>query len=734
MSGSKSNQFRLALNAADTKPNTGGVSDAEGKCPLVDKHPPVFIDAHMHIQSGACAPLAPLHARMAKINLSRSTIDSMGTWWIVKLLATHKIGDVSPKPTDKIGDIVVEEYDKLAKYGMPAQNSFLGICIVLTMDMDFCHIDGYEGLPVYFHDTDPQSKHVGERYYLKRKTATQPRETCKRVYLNWREDWPLDVEEKNREIREIEGNYSIPEADRKERILKLEAERKRTIIDLAKAEYASKNPYSPPMDETGIWAAQYAGEYEKAQNIYCEARAKEIEDAMARTDFIYADDQTLDKFLKDLNTSLFETWKQQLMRTERAAVKHPLRLLPMYHYEPRRYVKEDGKAPFKQLVEQGGVYVGFKMYTSQGYMPKEDSPLGMMHVGGIAAEFFKDCAAQKIPVMAHCTPAGFYTHQRELYIELASEENQKLYSLEGDKKWRDTDRLRYFQEQYVHPEAWRKVLDDNKELYLCLAHFASDKMLWNDDPKEFKKTALTKGQMNDFFKRMDKYNDWLALSGMGRLSGKALLDSFWETNPYPGYAKPSIDNSDVIYGKGWIRSIVEMCAGQYPNFYTDISYLPLFEHIDSWGLFKKRRDYWHVLGDILKEFPYMVDRIMFGTDWYMILLEPHLYDEWFNKVSEALAKVQDYVGGQFKTWNLFHQFAIVNPIKFYRLYERHPMIESALKSKISAGKGGENIQDAMDQLTRRYETLKRVDEARLNQMKEDVKKGPLVFTLSEVDQ
>ena len=78
----------------------------------------------------------------------------MGTWWILQKIATGKIGDVSPMPSDKIGELVVKENNQLAYLGMPAQASYLGICIVLTMDMDFCHIDGYEGLEIYFHDTD----------------------------------------------------------------------------------------------------------------------------------------------------------------------------------------------------------------------------------------------------------------------------------------------------------------------------------------------------------------------------------------------------------------------------------------------------------------------------------------------------------------------------------------------------------------------------------------------------
>jgi predicted TIM-barrel fold metal-dependent hydrolase len=734
VNGNQSQKLRLATAAADQKPGTGSVSDPKGQCPLVDLNPPIFIDAHMHIQSGGCAPLAPLHARMKNINLSRSTIDELGTWKVLQKLATGKIGDVSPLPSDKIGELVVKENSDLAYLGMPAQASYLGICIVLTMDMDYCHIDGYEGLPIYFHDTDPTSKHRGERYYLKRKTGTQPRSECKHVYLDWREDWPLDAEEKNRQIRELESDMKLPEPQKKARIADLEKERRRALWDLAKKEYEDKHPYVPPYDMSGMATMSYLESYQKSRDAYSEKRVREIEAEMAKREFANSDDLTLDRFLKDMNTSLFETWKQQVLRTERVSVANPLRLMPMYHYEPRRYIKEDGSAPFKQLYEQGGAFIGFKMYTSQGYMPDENTKAGAQ-VAAVTKKFFSRCASLDMPIMAHCTPAGFFTHQRELYLDLASPEVRALYTRIGHTAPGQKDRLRYFQEHFVHPEAWRPVLDANPGLRLCLAHFASDKPLWQDDPAEFKKPALTKPQLRELFKKMDDYNMQLAMWGGAPLSEKDSLDAVWKTNPFPGAAKPSIDASDVIYGKGWIRSIVEMCK-TFPNFYTDISYLPTFEPVDSMGLikrmFKDRRYYWHVLAEIIRLYPHMVNKIMFGTDWYMILLEPYQYMDWFSKTRLALAEVQKTLGGQYTTWNLFHQFAIINPIKFYRLHERHAKIKAALEAKINKCKGIDT-KKALKELNRLYETLKRA-ETKLAQMEQDVKKGPLPFTLSEIDK
>ncbi len=45
---------------------------------------------------------------------------------------------------------------------------------------------------------------------------------------------------------------------------------------------------------------------------------------------------------------------------------------------------------------------------------------------------------------------------------------------------------------------------------------------------------------------------------------------------------PAVDANGNVYAKSWIRSIVEMC-GEYTNFYTDLSYLPIFKGVRGVG-------------------------------------------------------------------------------------------------------------------------------------------------------
>lgn len=419
------------------------IKKGAGKCPLEEGFPPFFIDAHMHIQSGGCAPLAPLRSQVADNVpvvgggvgqlLKRTSVGNRDYMDSLAKLAKKHIGEVQVNPTDVIGKIVVQYNDGLKYMGDPALASYLGSCIVLTMDMDFCHIDGYDGLPVYFEETSGDKK--GDRYYLERDRGDTPRTDTKTVtkrYVDWREDLPLDIVEAQADLLDLQGDKKKSPQAKAEREAEIRAERKISLQKHADREFREKNPRPMPAGEFDYDYPRRAEAWENERKAYIGTRTTELEgrldEALAAGHLGGAD--KLDKFLMELSGSIHETWPQQLRRTERAAISHPLRLLPMYHYEPRRYIKENGAAPFKQLVVNGGVYIGFKMYTSQGYMPNEDTAKGSA-TANVTKNFFSKCAAQKISIMAHCTPAGFYTHHRDLYFDVASPSSVKAYTPPG---------------------------------------------------------------------------------------------------------------------------------------------------------------------------------------------------------------------------------------------------------------------------------------------------------------
>ncbi|MCY1059716.1 PAAR domain-containing protein [Nannocystis sp. SCPEA4] len=597
--------------------------------PELEGFPPVIIDAHMHIQSGNCAPLPPLRAKAMGIRIDRGTVNFMAGVPILSSLMVGDMGEVAPEPTHVVGERLISENNGVDFLAGGAGGYFVGISIVLTMDMDFCHLDGYDGLHIYQEDQE------GRRWYANRKNGTQRFEDCSRVYLDSNEDLPMDAEEKDPQAQE------------------------------------------EPLETS----------------------------------------RQFDRYLKDQRSNCYETWRQQRRRTEMVAAQNPLRLLPLYHYEPRRYISlEAPDTPFKHLVENGGIYVGLKMYTSQGYMPKESTERGKK-TGDVTRAFFSRLAGEGLPLQTHCTPEGWYTHHRKLYVDLATDavRDQYKHPISGDLD--DDERMQYFQEHFVHPEAWRFVMQDNPSLRLCLAHWASDDKLWRDPVADFKKPAMTRAELREFQK-------W----AIGRAGNRyhRNLHELWPESPYgKSHAMPSVDANGNVYAKSWIRSIVEMC-GEYTNFYTDLSYLPIFKEFEAWG--GEKTPYWHTLVEILRDHPHMVDKLMFGTDWYMILMDKLGYRKWYEDTIKALEEVSKALEGQFSAHYLFHQFALINPIKFYRLGKIVDKLKDNLTAAIGRLDGGDKAKMLSD-LERRHQVLAAAcDQARMTKMQTAVKQGPLRFT------
>lgn len=193
--------------------------------------------------------------------------------------------------------------------------------------------------------------------------------------------------------------------------------------------------------------------------------------------------------------------------------------------------------------------------------------------------------------MNHGTPEGAFTFEREKYLyfvhpnDTGEDRKQKYAKPRNVLGATVYDAKEYFNDNFVSPDAWRKVLDATvngrplKDLRLCLAHFGG--------------------------------------------------------------------STDL--GKKWGRQIIRMMK-DYPNVYADIS---------SSFAKEKFRAYFV---DILKNDPdreLIKDRILFGTDWYLTLLDGVNYVEYCQKAQKAL---------EFDS-SLWFRFTQYNPCRFYRLDE-----------------------------------------------------------------
>jgi predicted TIM-barrel fold metal-dependent hydrolase len=411
--------------------------------------PPVVIDCHMHIQSGNCATLPFLWKKTGPLKVvhpGRKTIVSLGraeeflidhfhvfsstegeggqnaTDLQKELYRRHKLRDtieVAKNNTYEIGVYFVEEKMENVQAFLHKDPFYEGVsqlsfsCVLLTMDMEYAHLDGYYGIKIcnaIYEKDDPEKKPVDYWYPLHPVLFKDDR-AGEKTYAE-REDHPLSL-----------------------------------LDDQPKDEFDKNKPL---MKEHGIPGVYYDGAGNPTK-ISVKAGIK---------------------LLGKEETELYEQWKKQVDNTELAVLAKPLRLLPLFHYDPRRWQTQGNTGnnyPFAQ-VGLSGLYLGFKMYTAQGYRPWDPRM-------PILKDFYRRCCIENIPIVNHCTPGGAPTFDLERYIDF----RHPLDTMKDDEQKKTSlDRIGYFNRHFVSPEAWRDVLDQQvggtrlKDLRLCLAHFGGN--------------------------------------------------------------------------------------------------------------------------------------------------------------------------------------------------------------------------------------------------------------------
>ncbi len=556
--------------------------------------PSIIVDCHMHIQSGNCATLpfmwaqaGPLSSRrMKRVTLHSvagrvdAALDSINAWRRSahttenmaatadqeELYRTYKLRtslDVSKHDTYKIADTFMNEnradvFDNyLSKEPLYTDAPHLMfMAVVMTMDMEYAHLDGYFGLKV-----------------------------CNAIY-----ERPEDIENDKDPIA-----YWTPFHKQKDREFggktyrERQDQRKAMTYDQTQAEFDEEKETMEKLGIPGVY-------YDDAQRPY---------QVKVHADILLLDGEAgvaADTSEQDTDSNLtarYEQWKKQVQHTELAMLAHPLKLLSLYHYDPRRWQTNETKnAKAFEQVTGSGLFLGFKMYTAQGYRPWEPRLPVLKH-------FYARCVTDRIPILNHCTPGGAPTFDRDQYVNFrhprdGREAHEMKYGIAlGDTcnpHFRGTPPpmlvekapKEYFNDEFVAPKAWENVLDkkvNGTRLYklrLCLAHFGGNTRL----------------------------------------------------------------------GREWFIDILNLIR-KYPNVYTDISssfYSKEFRDFFKEKVLENKEEF----NEIIRH------RILFGSDWYLTLLEGRDYREFCETAKNFL--------DSFDT-SLWLRFTQVNPYRFYRLNE-----------------------------------------------------------------
>lgn len=435
--------------------------------------PTVIIDSHMHIQSGRCAPLQWVQGANKLIrNKERSSIESFGKnagylmeffniivpiLWLWKAPFTKStvraLSEQGAKSTLKCGDDFMKDRTATIKDYFMKEDLYTGLSnlivagVVMTMDMEYAHVDGYYGLKIY----NALYKTVEDIEKLKPCAYWRPAHGC------WKEtdEKPLD---------DGSAVYRLNE-----------------ITDRGQTQYKRTDLEGTPTYPV-LYDRDFKGAFSKNDKIigvYFDTATERIRQVEVNAVPV--------EMPKD-ETDTYEQWEKQVRDTELTVLKYPLKFLPMFHYDPRRWQPEGvhgNDYPFSQVTGKG-LYIGFKMYTAQGYRPL-DPRLPIME------DFYARCCENRIPIMNHGTPGGAATFEKQDFINFRhfNDSAEDISQQQGDPE-------AYFNKHFVSPEAWEKVLNMKVKLYdrekgacksvnlsnlhLCLAHFGGPTELgmeWN---------------------------------------------------------------------------------------------------------------------------------------------------------------------------------------------------------------------------------------------------------------
>jgi hypothetical protein len=461
--------------------------------------------------------------------------------------------------------------------------------------------------------------------------------------------------EKDRLQRSMDGKKKIPD--------ELEGEDKAKWNELDKKEQGIKKKMSSDAIPSLIIVQTMDMEFAhidgyKGKPVYHQNSSKEIvykkrtiiNGQMVQSDVVLTSDEKL----------LFQNWDRQIEDTEVAVIKNPLRLFPLFSYDPRRYrcpigynsnqryeqplpefVGGEGCGPwiepFEYIVghdrassEIKKVWIGFEMNPLLGFRPFDE-------FCDYLPEFYKECVDKKIPIRAHCAVDGVITYDAKFYksfdndkfveriyksrkrhqqMELPKTQNalcsHVCRGLESVDKDPDLD---YFYMNYGHPRNWIPVLEHYPDLHLCLGGFGGN--------SEWSHNTMVK---------------W----------SHTVLPPVW-----------TIDDICIsLPPREWISIIIKLTR-KYPNVYTDISGLNIFNDDIRLGLEKMLK--------LIKighgYFKHLKHKLIFGSGWYLTHLIGGL----------SVSKKYDAYCKQFKSMvsddKLWEHISLINPWRCYALSE-----------------------------------------------------------------
>lgn len=353
-----------------------------------------------------------------------------------------------------------------------------------------------------------------------------------------------------------------------------------------------------------------------------------------------------------------------------------------------------------------GLFWGVKMYAALGYppylfdTPNAKEPFRCLQPGDYQGllDFYNFCAESEIPITCHGSPQGMNIADPVIYLKeyLKDHPETTKYGSIGEVNFPMDGRTFIngigLVDSFSSPYSWRLVLErlagqNQQKFTLCLAHFGGDRYFngtfnaandsktpyrWLDEISKLVKeyagiyTDLSCFTYKDFVNFPSVISTTLASAIERKMSDDIVRHVF-----VPSSVGCTL-NDRFINGnhndKDWARISrlrIELVMASTEK---------IDERSDRYRYIELEcyRELGHTaktLGRLIRENRGLQHRVMFGTDWPMTEISVKGASRYSSAMFVLLQVLTDELGNE---WDAWHQFAVINPLRFLGLLKDEP--------------------------------------------------------------
>ncbi|MBQ8680986.1 MAG: amidohydrolase family protein [Treponema sp.] len=403
------------------------------------------------------------------------------------------------------------------------------------------------------------------------------------------------------------------------------------------------------------------------------------------------------------------------------------------------------------------LFWGIKMYVALGYPPyfgiDEDktkkifpmlSEKNLEDAKKVMESFYNYCSDNKIPITCHGSPQGMTIADPSIYFK----EYLKYCDISVPSNFPSTPQNFMngigLIDSFSSPESWKIVLEKYPNLKLCIAHFGGGRFMdgtffseKDDSLFNVDSNSVYYNWMKDISDRINKYqnvytdlscyslvgNDKDAKYGCSlyklyKYFKKKKKDEFKKYKDYADFKQEKLRQKENDY-RSYILDIFTLLEYEGKEYVDEIKEyrkdlkeyneavkshatrdeMPPKPVVPKENLYAKIYFVAQNLKNLITANSDLQFRIMFGSDWPMFETSEKLGS--YNAAWFLMSQYLTYIMGE--KWDVWHQFAVINPLKFLGLIDES---KSDLDEYVYTAEGKEKLELYRDSLEQFFNKIK----------------------------